>query len=393
VTDPEPGGGGAFVAIDLDNVLGDSFDPANPTPYPPRKMQKLLDTIEQHAGLPIRGGFAAMNEVTATAISSETLNLLTAKGITHKKVLPRREEADKYIFMAIGRAEKEFDTFVVCSGDAGFVEAVLTLRENKPEAVVYVAVDQQTRGLRERYARVEGMKFIEVNPRPAPTRPTPGAAARRPAADKPTNPDQPAPARAEAKAVGYVLICDLCGRRCLQSSAAKRDLCRWCGAQLRTDQSAIGIVPAGKRPFTDGAVIEIWYRGSHKRTAVLCGQSTSFGRELKYAKSSSFVPLGDLVDEKNKISREQFSVSREGDDRDASYYLFRPSRINEDGEESTKPLYVGPDKVLLPVNNDVELQDGTEFWVNQPGYTKDAGALLRCVFRTAPAEDIAEGEE
>lgn len=349
---------GAFVAIDLDNQLGGRFDSA--VPYPPARMRRLLAEIERSTNMPITSGYAAMNDRTAVLIGTETLKLLSAKGIEVETVRPQPEEADKFLFFALGRViNKQFPCLVVVSADRGFVEAVLKLRDYDRASDLYIAVDRVEASLREHYRRVEGVKFIELRPR-----------RERGAVMEPVG----AP---EYRGIDYILVCGNCGRRCKQSSAATGDLCPCCGSLLRTDAESRLVLPAGRLPYTDGPVVEIWFRGMHRRTAVLHEAYTAFVREANPKASYVQVPLGDLVDNKSQISRLQFVISDQGG---GQYFLLRPLK-----SDKTEPreMFLGEEADLVPAAREIELTDGQIFWVNdrKAKGAEQAGAVLKCVFR------------
>lgn len=358
---------GAFVVIDLDNQL--DYKSGHAEHYPAGRMKRLLDEIERCINKPISSGFAAMNDRTKEAMSTGALKLLSARRIEVKTVPAKPEEADKFLFWAMGGIRRRFPCVVVVSTDRGFADAVRNLRACDPTVELYVAVHRVSHSLREHYKSVEGVTFIELQPK------------------RNRSPRLELIGTGGPVAVDYVLICGNCGRRSKHRSAETKGLCEWCGGLLRTDPESSLILPHGKCPFTDGPVVELWFQGVHRRTAVLCEQTTYFVREFDPRLSYAQIALGDLVDKKDEISRKQFFISAHGDGR---YVLVRP--LKEDKKEPRK-MYLGAEMTPILVDQGIELLDGQVFWVNElkPEKAEQAGAVLQCCFRRDGCVGVARG--
>lgn len=414
-----------FVAIDLDNLSGYRLSDGPETPAHFAVTQMLLQ-IEQHIAS-IQEGFAAMNSRTKAVLPEEILNILNRWQIRVIEVPTRPEAADKDIFYAIGRAGgRGFRRMVIVSKDKGFAEAAQRLRDDYPTMDIFVVLDQVTGGVSDIYSCVDNVQFLELAPSgsskavlvphpsaepsgkreaanppheprgaspPAPPPPAvPSPAVENAPVEKPKPPptekapsepqgEGPAPLPARVKKPipqraqdDYVLVCDYCGWRAVQHEAGKNSLCRCCGSAMRTARVfSTRVVPPGKRPFDDGPVIELWVKKKLRRTAVLCAQSMTFGRNPDPSRPENFVQLGDLVAVKNRISREQFVVVQSGNGR--CELIPRGDRLmflDEKGEQE------------LPQDERLELKNGQELWINDPTNPNDTGALIRCVFLTSP---------
>jgi hypothetical protein len=400
VSQPRPPGEPLFIAIDLDNL--DGYDLGAGPDVPDRGVARMLEEIQRLAGARIQEGFAAMNSRTKTRLPTDLLNVLDRWKVRVVEVPAGPEAADKEIFYALGRAGAVgFRRFVIVSKDKGFADAVRRLRDDQPAATIHVVLDQATSGVRDFYGPIGGIQFIELTPRssqpmpvpvPLPDSPKPDTGTGANVPGREAKPKKKAPRSAPRVQAAveahpqydYVLVCDLCGWRSLQRAAAKNSRCRVCGAAMRTARVFFSkVFPPGRRPFDDGPVIEFWFRGLLRRTAVLCSQSMAFGRSPDPLGQDTVVPLGDLVAARNRLSREQFLVVKEGSGRCALIPTGDRPMFLADGDKL-------PGKAL-PQNQRVELSHGQEFWINDRSNSNDSGALLRCVFLTAPREAAARG--
>ena len=140
------------------------------------------------------------------------------------------------------------------------------------------------------------------------------------------------------------------------------------------------VLPAGRIPFRDGLLLEVWIQNKLKRNIVVDQPSIILGRGTDFP-GPGYYELGDLVRAANKISGEQVEINLlsagQGPERGAGrlYTLQNIGRRNMYRDIGGGLQLVKPDAPAVVISH------GSQFYINNPESTDDLYGLVKLVFK------------
>ena len=277
----------AFVAIDLDNVLGGR----GPKEYgclgkgreaTLAELKLALEVILRRLNWTIGGGRATMNRATQDWIDPGVIDLLRDHKIPIGVVPNLKERADKELFQELGfAAGRKYRHFVIISGDSDFIQSAELLKKRVRDAQIAVLVGYPKGWFISDYRKLS-VRVVDVQEGQASPRSNAhqarhtGSRGRSTGSRRPTGSRRRPGMKAPLAIGGEVMLqCDLCGQRCLLEFAPPRAICPGCGTKMR---AGANVYPAGSVPFDDGPVLLVGHAGRVARIEVLTGESLALGR-------------------------------------------------------------------------------------------------------------------